>query len=217
MTLPMPGANFSLPEPSPPPKTERPAWQVAGGIILGFTALLYVIEVFDQLTRNSLDGEGIRPRTLGGLWGILWAPMLHYGWGHLLANTIPVIVLGFLVLVTGITRGLTATAIIWVVGGLGTWLTGWNNSVHLGASVLVFGWLAFLLTLGLFTRKLTQILLGLVILLVYGSLLWGILPGAKGVSWQGHLFGLLGGVAAAWLMSSEERGARAAKRAKAQQ
>ncbi|HEY5855958.1 MAG TPA: rhomboid family intramembrane serine protease [Aldersonia sp.] len=183
-------------------------------LIIGcFVALLYVIEFVDGLLNHRLDAYGIQPLTLDGLSGILFAPLLHGGWDHLAANTIPLLVLGFLTLMTGITRGLAATAIIWVIGGLGTWLTGGPNTIHLGASVLVFGWLAYLLVRGIFTRSFGQIALGAVVLLVYGSLLWGVLPGEAGVSWQGHLFGAIGGVVAAWVLSSQERGARRAKAA----
>lgn len=201
------------PDRAPAPKGERPRWQLAALIIGCFTALLYVIEFVDALLNGRLDAYGIQPLSLGGLSGILFAPMLHDGWDHLAANTIPLAVLGFLTLMTGIKRGLLATAIIWVIGGLGTWLTGGLHTNHLGASVLVFGWLAYLLVRGIFTRSFGQIALGVVILIIYGSLLWGVLPGDPGVSWQGHMFGAIGGVVAAWVLSSEERGARRAKAA----
>ena len=103
--------------------------------------------------------------------------MLHDGWGHLFANTVPLLILGFLVLMSGIGRGLAATGIIWVIGGVGTWLTGGVDSHHVGASVLVFGWLTYLLVRGIFTRSIGQILIGVVVLFVYGGMLWGVLPG----------------------------------------
>ena len=197
--------------PVEPAKPARPLWVTAALTIVVFAAVLYAIEVVDVLTSNSLDDDGIRPRTVDGLWGILWAPMLHYGWGHLIANTIPLLVLGFLTLLSGIARGIAATGIVWLVGGTGTWLTGAPGSVHLGASVLVFGWLTYLLTRGLFTRKVGPILGGVVLLAVYGGLLWSVLPGPAGISWQGHLFGAVGGIMAAWLLSSDERAARRRK------
>lgn len=188
----------------------RPQWQQAAIAISAFVVGLYVLEFVDMLVGNRLDGGGVEPRTVGGLWGVLFAPVLHYGWGHLVANTIPLLVLGFLVMLSGIGRGLAATAVIWLVGGLGTWLTGGSGTVHLGASVLVFGWLAYLITRGLFTRHFGQLALGVVVLLFYGGMLWGVLPGQPGVSWQGHLFGALGGVIAAWLLASDVRATRAA-------
>ncbi|WP_262347469.1 rhomboid family intramembrane serine protease [Nocardioides dongxiaopingii] len=116
------------------------------------------------------------------------------------------LVLLFLVLATGVARGLQATAVIWVVGGLGVWLVAPSGTVHLGASVLIFGWLVHLVLLrGVFSRRAREILLGVVLLVVYGSVLVGVLPGEPGVSWQGHLFGALGGALAAFLLAERER------------
>ncbi|MFE3445209.1 rhomboid family intramembrane serine protease [Nocardia sp. NPDC059180] len=188
----------------------REVWARAAAVVLGFVALLYVIEGFDAVSSVDLDQAGIEPRQLDGLTGILYAPMLHGGWAHLVGNTLPVLVLGFLTLVSGIGRGLAATAIIWVVAGVGTWLTGGSGTVHLGASALVFGWLTFIILRGWFGRHVGQIVIGLIVLAVYGSLLWGVLPGQPGISWQGHLFGAVGGVLAAWMLSGDERKSRAA-------
>ncbi len=199
--------------PAAPPATTEPGrtaalkllWQRAIAMTLTFVALLYAIEGVDSVTSHDLDRAGVKPRTAAGLEGILFAPVLHANWAHLLGNTLPVIVLGLLTLLTGIGRGLAATAIIWVVAGIGTWLTGASNSLHIGASVLVFGWLTYLISRGLFTRNLWQIGLGVVVGLLYGSILWGVLPGQPGISWQGHLFGALGGLLAGWVLSSNER------------
>ncbi|WP_193605609.1 rhomboid family intramembrane serine protease [Nocardioides dongkuii] len=182
----------------PTPRSSTPVWQQALAVVGGFVVLLWALEVVDTASGHQLDGYGVRPRDDEGLVGILFAPLLHGGWGHLSANTVPVLVLGFLVLATGLTRGLAATGVIWVVGGLGTWLVAPANTVHLGASVLVFGWLTYLVVRGFVNRRGGEIALGIVVLLVWGGLLWGVLPGAAGVSWQGHLFGAVGGVVAAW-------------------
>lgn len=128
----------------------RPVWQRAALLIAGFVALLYAIEAVDAAAPAELDSAGIEPRSADGLWGVVFAPVLHADWAHLSANTIPLLVLGFLVLVSGIGRGLAATAIIWIVGGLGTWLTAGAGFVHIGASILVFGWLTYLITRGIF-------------------------------------------------------------------
>ncbi|MFL1592935.1 rhomboid family intramembrane serine protease [Rhodococcus ruber] len=183
----------------------RPVWQRAALLIAGFVALLYAIEAVDAAAPAELDSAGIEPRSADGLWGVVFAPVLHADWAHLSANTIPLFVLGFLVLVSGIGRGLAATAIIWIVGGLGTWLTAGAGFVHIGASILVFGWLTYLITRGIFTRQANQIVIGVIVLFVYGSILWGVLPSDPRVSWQGHLFGAVGGVLAAWLLSADER------------
>lgn len=179
-------------------------------LVGGFTLLLYIVEILDVLSGSRLERAGIEPRSISGLSGIVFAPVLHDDWSHLFANTLPVLILGFLVLATGITRGLAATGIIWVLGGLGTWLIGGAYTNHIGASILVFGWLAYLLVRGLFTRNVVQILIGIAVFLVYGGLLWGVFPTSPLVSWQGHLFGAIGGVVAAWALSSDERARRAA-------
>src|SRR6478735_1837522 len=140
------------------PRRSRPL--VAAQVILAFVVLLYVVELVDTLDRNRLDGYGIRPREVDGLDGIVFAPLLHHGWAHLAANTVPLLVFGFLILLAGVARWAAVTAIVWVVGGVGTWLTGQPHSLHLGASVLAFGWLVYLLLRGIFARDASQIALG---------------------------------------------------------
>jgi membrane associated rhomboid family serine protease len=178
---------------------------VGPALVLGFVALLYLVELVDGLDQHRLDWYGIRPLQTDGLWGILFAPILHASWAHLYANTGPLVVLGLVGVVTGLARFVAATVIIWALGGFGTWLIGGLGSavptVHLGASGLIFGWLAYLVTQGVFNRRLGQILLGLVVFLVYGAALWGVLPVAPGVSWQGHLTGAGAGVSAAYILA----------------
>ncbi|MFC8180453.1 rhomboid family intramembrane serine protease [Rhodococcus sp. NPDC057297] len=196
--------NPDLPAPTP----KRPLWQSAAMYTGGFVLLLWVVEVVDVLSGSRVETAGINPRTSDGLWGVLFAPVLHDDWAHLIANTVPIAVLGFLVLLSGIGRGLAATGVIWVIAGVGTWLIGGSNSNHIGASSLVFGFLAYLLVRGFFTRNLGQLAIGVVVFVLYGSALWGVLPSTPGVSWQGHLFGAVGGVVAAWLLSADARNAR---------
>src|ERR1700749_4757765 len=191
------------------PKKRSPML-VGGATIISFVALLYIVEAFDQLNGHRFDDNGIRPLETDGLWGILFAPLLHANWAHLAANTGPALVLGFLVTLAGLSRFLWATAIVWIVGGLGTWLIGnlgspCGEADHIGASGLIFGWLTFLLVFGFFTRSGWQIVIGVIVLLVYGSVLLGMLPGTPGVSWQGHLCGAIAGVFAAYLLSGPER------------
>jgi len=167
-------------------------------VMAAIAVLLIVIEAIDAAGDYRLDRYGIVARRVDGLDGIVWAPFLHAGWEHLFANLVPGLVLGFLVLMTR--QFLVVTAVVWVCSGLGVWLIGPSSAVTVGASGIVFGWLTFLLVRGVFNRAFGQILLGLLVLAVYGSVLWGVLPRDGSVSWQGHLSGALGGLLAAWLL-----------------
>lgn len=169
--------------------------------MVAFTGLLWGIEAYDQVTGQWLDADGIVPRSVDGLDGIVWAPLLHGNWAHLIANTLPFLIFGFLVMAHGIGRFVVVTAVIWAVGGLGVWLTGAPGTVHIGMSGVIFGWLAYLLVRGFFARSGRQILLAVVLFFLWGGILLGVLPGQPGVSWQGHLFGALAGVLAAWLVA----------------
>ena len=170
-----------------------------------FVAVLWVLEIVDTASGHALDAYGVQPRSEEGLVGIALAPLLHFGFDHLVSNTVPVAVLGFLALATGIARGLLATAIIWVVGGLGVWVFAEPGSNHAGASVLIFGWIVFLVVRGFLNRSSTEILIGVAVFLLYSGALLGVLPGQPGVSWQGHLFGAIGGFVAARLVTNRAR------------
>ncbi len=158
---------------------------------------LWLLEGIDQVSGNALDALGIRPRTDEGLVGIFLAPWLHGGWEHLLSNSVPFYVLGVLVLLEGWRRWATTTLVVVLVSGVTVWLTAPAGSITLGASGVVFGWLTYLVARGLYTRSPGQIALGVVVFLLYGGLLWGVLPTDVGVSWQAHLGGAVGGVLSA--------------------
>ncbi len=169
-------------------------------------ALMWAIEIVDIFVlRGRLDQFGIRPHSIAGLWGILFAPFLHGGFGHLIANTLPFITLGWLVMLQETSDFFIVTAIAMVVGGLGTWLTGSPGSIHIGASGVVFGYLGFLLFRGYFLRNLPSIAVSVIVGVFYGGLIWGVLPLQVGVSWQGHLFGFIGGAIAAKFLSVDTR------------
>jgi membrane associated rhomboid family serine protease len=213
------GMNQPVGYPAAPTPNKRPAWIVGGLTVLSFVALLWLIEIWDNITGHRLDDNGIRPLESDGLWGIIFAPLLHSNYDHLIANTVPALVLGFLMTLAGLSRFIFATAIVWVVGGFGTWLIGNIGAQcpyvgvscetnHIGASGLIFGWLAFLIVFGFFTRKVWEIVVGVVVLFIYGGVLLGVLPGTPGVSWQGHLCGAIAGVFAAYVLSGPERSAR---------
>jgi membrane associated rhomboid family serine protease len=170
-------------------------------ILGGGLALLWVLEIVDQLfLRGSLDQLGIKPRTLSGLRGIVLAPLLHGSFAHLVSNSVPLVVLGWMVMLRETRHIFPVTALATVVGGLGVWLIGSPGSVHIGASIVVFGYLGYLLLRGWFERSLWSILGSLFVAVLYGGLVFGVLPGQAGISWEGHLFGFLGGVLAARLM-----------------
>jgi membrane associated rhomboid family serine protease len=175
-------------------------------VMLAFTALLYAIELFDQINGSTLDYDGIHSRSVPGLIGIIWAPLLHGGWPHLWANTIPFLVFGFLAMAGGIAQWIMVTATIWVVSGLGVWLVGPSDTSTIGASGVIFGWLVFLLARGFFARSFRQIVLAIVLFGVWGGVLLGVLPGTPQISWQGHLFGAVAGLLCAWLVSRADRG-----------
>lgn len=162
--------------------------------------VMWVSELLDTVVGHRLDRYGVQPRTLVGLRGIAFAPFLHVGWRHLIGNTVPFVILGVLIALSGVVRFAKANVLIALCSGMGMWLFGATNSVHLGASGMVFGYLGYLLSRGFFDRQFGKIVLGVVVGVVYGGLLWGVFPTNTGVSWQGHLFGFLGGVGAAWIM-----------------
>ena len=167
-------------------------------------AVMWVAEIVDTGLGGDLDSHGIVPRQVDGLDGILWAPFLHGGFGHLIANSLPFLVLGGAIALGSVQRFAYVTAVTMAVCGLGTWLTGPGHSVHIGASGLVFGYLFYLLSRGVFARHLGYLLIGVVVFMLYGGALWGLLP-APGVSWQGHFFGALGGILSAWLIHRSRR------------
>ncbi|HOQ53450.1 MAG TPA: rhomboid family intramembrane serine protease [Micropruina sp.] len=179
--------------------------RTAGIVIGAWTVLLWLIELVDQVTRGALEMLGIQSWNVASLPSVFVAPLIHDDWAHLAANTLPFAALGFLVLLGGWGRALWATVVIVVVSGLFAWLLSPPHTVTIGASGLVFGWLAYLLVRAVFTRNTAQIVIAVAVLVVYGSLLWGVLPTQPGVSWQAHLGGALGGALAARLLHGRDR------------
>lgn len=170
-------------------------------VVGSFVAFLYAVEFVNTLMLHSLNRVfGLRPRTPEGLVDILTFPLLHASLAHLFSNTLPLIIFGFLVFLSGLRVFLTALAASWLGSGLTVWLIGGYN-ITVGASGLVFGLFAFLLVRGFLNRHWGQILLSAVLFLAYGGILFGVLPTVAGyVSWQAHLGGAAGGVVAALLL-----------------
>ena len=174
-------------------------------LLFGLLGIMWAVELLDLLSFFHLDRFGIRPRSASGLIGIVCAPFLHDGFGHLLVNTIPFVALGGMVLLGGIRTFWRVTVFVTLFGGLGVWLFAGKFTNHIGASGLIFGYLGFVLARGYFEESLTWILISLATLVLYGGLLFGVLPIHAGVSWQGHLFGFLAGIGAARLMFPKEK------------
>jgi len=171
-------------------------------IIGGFLGLMWAIELVDwMLPGNPLDVWGIRPRDTDALGGILFAPFLHLNFAHLIANSIPFAILGWMVMLRSTNDFFRVFFIAMLFAGAGTWLFGAPGTVHIGASGIVFGFIGFLLTRGVFDKSFRWLFVGLVVAVVYGGTLWSLVFIAKGVSWSGHFFGLVGGVFAAWQLS----------------
>jgi membrane associated rhomboid family serine protease len=191
-----------------PPPTRPP--QRGGGrdrallLVAAMVALMWATEIVDAAGAH-LDDDGIRPRDVDGLLGILFAPFLHGGFGHLFGNTIPFLVLGAVIALGGLVRVVAVTVIVGLVSGLGVWLLAPSNSVTIGASGIVFGYATYLLARGFYSRRGLHLGVGLLVLAVWGStLLFGLVP-TPGVSWQAHLFGAVGGVLAARVLDRRDR------------
>jgi membrane associated rhomboid family serine protease len=171
--------------------------RVRGLALVGaMAALMWVLEIVD-IAGGDLDANGIHPRDVDTLPDIAFAPFLHAGWGHLIGNTVPFLVLGGAIALSGLVRTAAVTAIVALVGGLGTWLIGPADTNHIGASGIVFGFAAYLIARGIFSHRALHLAAGVAVIAVYGAtLLFGFIP-HPGISWQGHLFGAVGGVVAA--------------------
>ncbi|MFI6150399.1 rhomboid family intramembrane serine protease [Streptomyces sp. NPDC051109] len=174
--------------------------KAAAKLMLGWVGLLWLIEAVDLATGHALDAYGIAPRSVEGLSGIPLAPFLHFGFDHVASNSVPLLVLGFVAALSGIRRFLALCALAVVVDGLGVWLVSASNTVTAGASGLVFSLFGYLLVRGFVERRPLGVLVAVAIAAYWGAgILTGILPTNTTVSWQGHLFGLLTGMAAAYL------------------
>lgn len=197
-------------EPDRTHRTERRALTARSApssalLLLAGLSIMWASEGIDQfLLDERLDREGIVPRELDGLSGIPFAPFLHLGFPHLMANTVPLLVLGGLLALKGAARFVQVTMGVILLGGMGVWVFG-RSAVHLGASGLLFGYLGYLVSAGIFERRVRSVLLGIIAVVFYGGLVWGVLPNDPGVSWESHLFGLLAGGFMGWFVSRSSR------------
>ena len=175
------------------------------GLLVATIGIMWVTEIVDTVLGGRLDINGIIPRSIAGLDGILWSPFLHDGFSHLISNTLPLAVLSGLVLLQGVRRWIYASIIIVIVGGLLVWAFAiGSNEVHIGASGWIFGLFGFLVVSAILERKLMSIGIGLVTLFFYGStMMLGFIP-RPGLSWEGHLFGFIAGIVAARILANRD-------------
>ena len=190
----------------PTPARRGPDRQAGIELLIAMVAVMWLVELFNSFDHYALDRDGIWPHDVGRLWGIFTAPFLHASWAHLIGNTIPFVLLGLIIAVEGVRRLAAVTAIVVVVGGLGTWLLSSSGTPVVGASGVVFGYATYLLARGFFSRNLLELLVGAVVVAVFGTALLSSLVPHGNVSWQGHLSGGIAGLIAAWALSADRRG-----------
>ena len=169
-------------------------------LLIAIVGVMWVVEIINSLDSNQLNSDGLWARNISHLWGIITAPFLHASFQHLIDNTIPLVFMGLIIALRGAVRLALVTAIVIVLGGLGTWLIAPAGTVTVGASGLVFGYATYLLTRGVFDRSWLELGVGILVGVVWGSALLTSLVPHYGVSWQAHLCGGIAGVVAAWVL-----------------
>ena len=174
-------------------------------LAVGYLVVEWVVHIVNVLVfGGNLANFGIRPLDFSGIWGIFFAPFLHAGWEHLIGNSIPGAIFCFIVGLSGRRAFWEVSTIVMLMAGMGTWLLGGPGTLHIGASGMVYGWLAYLIVRGIFNRSFAQTVTGIFLGFAYSGLIWGVLPTDAGVSWQGHLFGALGGIVAGMAITSDD-------------
>jgi membrane associated rhomboid family serine protease len=177
------------------------SWGGALIVMAAVGALLWIVQILNASDDYQLDRFGVRPREVDGLWGVVTMPFLHASYHHMLSNTVPLVLIGWVLLLSGLRVWAIVTAIVVVGGGLLTWVFGPANSVIVGASAMIFGWLGYLLARAYFSRKLKWIVVAILVLVFFGTLLFGLFPTLhSGVSWQAHVSGFAAGVGAGALL-----------------
>ncbi|MFJ9939440.1 rhomboid family intramembrane serine protease [Streptomyces erythrochromogenes] len=179
-------------------RTQTDRAKTAAKLMLGWVALLWLLEAVDYATGHALDQYGLLARDPDSLSGIVSAAFLHFGFDHVASNSVPLLVLGFIAALSGIRRFLAVCGLILLADGLGTWLISPSGTMTLGASGIVFGLFGYLLVRGFVERKALGIAVAVGVAAVWGTtIVSGILPTDSGVSWQGHLCGLVAGIVTA--------------------
>jgi membrane associated rhomboid family serine protease len=179
-------------------------------LLAAIVAVMWIVEIINTIDSNNLDRDGIYARSFSHLWGILTAPFIHASFQHLIGNTIPLVFIGLIIALRGAARLALVTAIVVVIGGLGTWLISPAGVSTVGASGLVFGYATYLLARGFFDRSLLETLTGLIVGVVWGGALLASIVPHYGVSWQGHVSGAVAGVLAAWFLRRDRGSSKSA-------
>jgi membrane associated rhomboid family serine protease len=190
-TAPAPGADSSW--------SFKRQVQVLGAVV----AVFWLVVIVDWFLpdRLSLLHLGIHPRTAASLINIVTAPFVHSGFALVAANTLAFVPLGYVIMFRRPRPFVVVSLVSMAASGLGIWVFGSRDTIVVGASGVIFGYLGFLLMRGYFERSVPTFLVSLTVAILFGSAIWGLLPTQERVSWQGHLFGFLGGVLAAALLA----------------
>ena len=187
-------------------------WSGAMVAMTAVAAVLWVVQLVNASDDYRLDRFGLRPRHISGLWGIVAEPFLHASYGHLLSNTVPLILIGWVLMRSGLRNWAIVSAAIVVGGGVATWLVGPSDKVIVGASGMVFGWLGYLLTRAYLVRKFQWVIEAILVLFFFGTLLFGLLPSLHShVSWQAHVCGFVAGIVTAVVLHPRRGSARASR------
>lgn len=171
----------------------RANFRLAVRMALGFVALIWAIALLNWGLDLGPDDFGVRPRTWAGLLGILFAPLVHAGFGHLIANSLPLLVLGTAMLYLYPNAALRVLPAVYFGPGIAVWLFA-RGGVHVGASGLVYGLVSYIFVAGLIRRDRRAIAASLLVCFMYGALAWGVFPIESGVSWETHLAAALIGI-----------------------
>ena len=187
-------------------------WSGAMVAMTAVAGMLWVIQLVNAGDEYGLDRFGLRARHLDGLWGVVTEPFLHASYGHLLSNTAPLILIGWVLMRSGVRTWAIVTAVVVVAGGLATWVVGPSDKVIVGASGMVFGWLGYLLARAYFARRFQWVVEAVLVLFFFGTLLFGLLPNLQAhVAWQAHVCGFVAGVATGAAMHPRRGSARASR------
>ena len=165
-------------------------------IVLTLLIIIWMVEVLNIITGRSLITYGILPRSIDGLFGIILHPLIHGSLQHIMSNSIPLIVLGFIVALEGRSNFFKVTLFIVIIGGILLWLFG-RNSIHVGASLLIFGYFGYIIINAFHKKTASTVFAALITIFLYGGLIFGLIPVNSHISWEGHLFGLVAGIIAA--------------------